>query len=59
MNQTTFTNLTPDQLYLIYNAVRRYQFEKTVLDSRDYWECSEILDTLFDDVYTQRKEQPT
>jgi len=59
MNQTTFTNLTPDQLHLIYNAVRRYQFEKTALDSRDYWECSEILDTLFDDVYTQRKEQPT
>lgn len=59
MNQTTFTNLTPNQLQLIYNAVRRYQFEKTVLDSRDYWECSEILDTLFDDVYTQRKEQPT
>ena len=59
MNQTTFTNLTPDQLHLIYTAVRRYQFEKTALDSRDYWECSEILDTLFDDVYTQRKEQPT
>jgi hypothetical protein len=59
MTQTTLTKLTPDQLQLVYTAVRRYQLEKTILDSNDYWECSEILDTMFDLVYTQTKEQPT
>jgi hypothetical protein len=59
MNQTMFTNLTPEQLRLVYTAVRRYQLEKTILDSNDYWQCSEILDTMFDSVYTQTKEQPT
>jgi hypothetical protein len=48
---------SPEQLRLIYTAVRRYQFEKTILDSEQYWMCSDILDGLFDDVYTQRKEQ--
>jgi len=52
-------NLTPEQLRLVYNAVRRYQFDKTILDSNEYWECSEVLDKLFDQVYTQRQEQPT
>lgn len=59
MNQTTLTNLTPEQLRLVYNAVRRYQLEKTILDSNDYWECSEILDIMFDSVYTQTREQAT
>jgi hypothetical protein len=44
---------------LMYNAVRRYQLEKTILDSSDYWNCSEILDSLFDLVYTQQQEVPT
>lgn len=52
-------NFTPEQYKLIFTAVRRYQFEKTVLDSDTYWECNEILDELFDMVYTQRKEQVT
>jgi hypothetical protein len=59
MTQTTLTKLTPDQLQLVYTAVRRYQLEKTILDSNDYWECSEILDTMFDLVYTQTREQVT
>jgi hypothetical protein len=52
-------NFTPEQYKLIFTAVRRYQFEKTILDSNEYWKCSEILDELFDIVYTQRVEQPT
>jgi len=52
-------NFTSEQYKLIFTAVRRYQFEKTVLDSKEYHECSEILDELFDSVYTQRVEQPT
>lgn len=58
MNQT-IPNLTDSQWQTIYSAVRRYQFEKTQLDSKSYWECSEILEELFDVVYTQRKEQET
>ena len=52
-------NFTPEQYKLIFTAVRRYQFEKTILDSKEYHECGEILDKLFDTVYTQRQEQPT
>jgi hypothetical protein len=42
-----------------YDSVRRYQYDKTVLNSKEYQNCSEILDELFDSVYTQRVEQPT
>jgi len=42
-----------------FNAVRRYQYDKTVLNSKEYHTCSEVLDELFDTVYTQRVEQPT
>jgi hypothetical protein len=52
-------NFTHEQYKLIYNAVRRYQCDKTVLNSKEYNTCSEILDELFDSVYTQRVEQPT
>ena len=52
-------NFTPEQYKLIYTAVRRYQYEKTVLNSKEYNTCGEILDELFDSVYTQRVEQPT
>jgi hypothetical protein len=52
-------NYTNEQYRLMYNAVRRYQLEKTILDSPDYWNCSEILDSLFDLVYTQQQEVPT
>ena len=58
MNQT-IPNLTDRQWQTVYTAVRRYQFERTLLDSQDYWECSHILDELFDLAYTQRREQPT
>ena len=52
-------NFTQEQYKLIYNSVRRYQFEKTILDSKEYHACGEILDELFDTVYTQKVEQPT
>ena len=59
MTKITLPSFTHCQLRLIFHAVRRYQLDKTVLDSKDYWECSEVLDELFDLVYTQRQEQPT
>ena len=52
-------NFTPEQYKLIYTAVRRYQYEKTVLNSKEYNTCGEVLDELFDTVYTQQREQPT
>jgi len=52
-------NFTPEQYKLIFTAVRRYQFEKTILDGKEYHQCGEILDELFDVVYTQKREQPT
>lgn len=50
-------NLTPEQYKLIFNAVRRYQIEKCVLDGKEYNDCDAILTELFDYVYTQTKEQ--
>jgi len=52
-------NFTQEQYKLMYTAVRRYQYDKTALNGTDYWNCSEILDQLFDSVYTQRQEQQT
>lgn len=52
-------NFTPEQYKLIYNSVRRYQIEKTILNSSEYQDCNEILDELFYTVYTQHTEQPT
>jgi len=47
------------QYKLIYQAIRRYQIEKTILNSSEYEDCNEILDELFDHVYTQQLEQVT
>ena len=47
------------QYKLIYNAVCRYQIEKTILNSSEHEDCNEILDELFDHVYTQQLEQMT
>jgi hypothetical protein len=52
-------NFTFEQYKLIYTSVRRYQIEKTILNSEEYHQCNEILDGLFDSVYTQQVEQPT
>jgi F0F1-type ATP synthase delta subunit len=49
-------NLSNQRWKLIYTAVQKYQREKTSLESQDYWECSEILEALFDLAYIQ---QPT
>lgn len=52
-------NLSTEKYKLIYTAVRRYQIEKALHNSKEYNECSEVLDELFDSVYTQRQEQST
>jgi len=58
MNQT-IPNLTDRQWQTVFSAVRRYQHERCMLNSEQYWDCSEILDELFDFAYTQQREQPT
>jgi hypothetical protein len=52
-------NFTQEQYKLIFTAVRRYQLEKTALNGKEYQDCNEILDELFDSVYTQNREQST
>jgi hypothetical protein len=52
------TQLTQEQYKLIFTAVRRYQ-EWSGFDPKTYDECGEILDELFDLVYTQKREQST
>ena len=52
-------NFTQEQYKLIFNAVRRWQIEKTFLNSQEYQKCNEVLDELFKYVYTQNVEQPT
>jgi len=59
IKNTMNLNFNNEQWKLIFIAVRRYQIERTLNDSQDYWECSEILDELFDLAYTQQREQPT
>ena len=59
MSQQTMIHLRQDQWKLIHTAIRRYQIDKCVNDSPEYWECSAILDELFDLVYTQKREQST
>lgn len=44
---------------IIFNAVRHWQMTRAPLNGKDYQICEGILTDLFDDVYTQRKEQPT
>ena len=51
------TEFTLEQRKLIFNAVRQYQMNRVALNGTDYKICDEILNGLFDDVYTQRKEQ--
>ncbi len=51
-------NFTSEQYKLIYTAVRRYQ-EWSVFDPKTHDECGEVLDEIFDLVYTQEREQPT
>lgn len=57
MHTTPMNQFNQQQYKLIFNAVRRYQMEKTVVDSKEYQECSAILNELFTSVYTQQQEQ--
>lgn len=56
MNNMEFTT---EQKKLIFNAVRYYQMNRTAVDGKEYHVCSDILNHLFTDVYTQQQEQPT
>jgi hypothetical protein len=51
-------NLTVEEQKVIYNAVRYYQMHRTALNGNEYQICDSILTDLFDNVYTQQKEQP-
>lgn len=55
MNQ----DLTPEEMKVIFNAVRYWQMHKTSLNGKEYQICDDILNRWFDNVYTQRKEQTT
>lgn len=46
-------NLRHDQWKLIFTAVRRYQTDKCIHDTADYWECSNILDEIWDLAYSE------
>jgi len=52
-------NYTTEQKKLIFHAVRQYQMNRVSLNSKEYELCSDILNHLFTDVYTQQQEQPT
>jgi hypothetical protein len=53
------SDLTPEEKKVIFHAVRHWQMQKTPLNGKDYQICDSILNRLFDDVYTQKKEQTT
>lgn len=55
----TIMELSKEEMRLVYDAVRHWQMNKTAVSTRDYKTCSDLLDKLFLDVYTQRLEQPT
>jgi len=54
-----YMQLTTEHKKIIFNSVRNWQMNKVSLDGKDYKLCSQILDSLFKDVYTQQQEQPT
>ena len=51
--------LTQKQYRLMYEALKRYQYNCMPVQSPDYKECLTILDALHDFVYTQQREQST
>lgn len=53
------TEFTLEQKKIIYNAVRLFQMNRVALNGKEYQLCDEILNNLFDEVYTQKREQPT
>jgi hypothetical protein len=46
-----------EQKKLIYNSVKYYQMHCVAHNSKEYGICDDILNNLFDKVYTQNKEQ--
>jgi len=52
-------NYTTEQKKIIFHAVRYYQMNRVAHNSKENELCSDILNHLFTDVYTQQQEQPT
>lgn len=40
-------NFCGSECGLLYKALRHYQINKTVLDSKEYWKCDELLTKLY------------
>jgi hypothetical protein len=52
-------SLTTEEKKVIFNSLRYWQMYKTTYDSREYRMCTNLLSLLYDEVYTQKKEQLT
>lgn len=52
-------DLTHEERKLIYNAVKYWQMHKTSFKGKDHQICENLLSRWFNDVYTQKQEQPT
>lgn len=57
--KTEVIAMTSDEKKLIFNAIRYYQMFKVTYSGKEYDLCHSILTRLYDEVYTQKKEQPT
>jgi hypothetical protein len=60
---TEFYELSHSQKNLIFNAVRYYQMNKTVVDSKTYTECESVLNMfweahMFPPAYNTEDEDP-
>ena len=51
--------VTKEERKLIFNAIRYWQMYKTLYNGKEYELCQNLLNHLYDSVYTQQKEQPT
>lgn len=51
--------LTTEEKKVIFNSIRYWQMYRTTYDSKEYKLCTDLLSRLYDEVYTQKKEQPT
>ena len=56
--KTEVIAMTSDEKKLIFNAIRYYQMFKVTYSGKEYDLCHNILTRLYDEVYTQKKEQP-
>ena len=57
--QTETISVTSEEKKLIFNALRYWQTYKSPYDGKEYKLCKNLVSRLYDQVYTQQKEQPT